>query len=68
MNRIAPNTLFPAILPIWLITEAITPVASPSAKSLEYERTSLSHPLTLYRSYAPERDEAQFFAASPGHQ
>ena len=44
---------FPNMLPIWLTTDAITPVARPSAKRREYDNTSLSHPVMLYTSYAP---------------
>ena len=36
-----------SMLPIWLITDAITPVASPSAADESKTNTSLSQPLTL---------------------
>ena len=39
INKIAPDMPLP-MEPIKLKTDEITPVASPSARSLEYERTS----------------------------
>ena len=53
MNTIAPATPPPAMLPIWLNTDAITPVASPSASRREYERMSLRYPEILYSPYRP---------------
>ena len=47
MKIIIPTGPSPIMLPIEFTTDAITPVARPNAKSLEYDSKSLSQPVTL---------------------